>query len=123
MLVVTGKYKLHVTDDGRILKCTASVKDCVYSNSADGNRHFDANDMESASRKSAEILNKKYNKFSVHKKPGKISDRIKNGQNLGGASLNLDNLKNRKIRDMSLNPVDLSDEFFSEFNKLTKKVS
>lgn len=58
--------KLHVTDDGRVLPCTASIKACIYGSREDGNRHFTNND--DAEAKASEILLKRYDTFSSFKR-------------------------------------------------------
>lgn len=69
--------RYHVTDDGRVLPCSASVKNCSYSNAEDGNRHF--NNIEEAEQKSAELLLNTYDQFhSVSKKNiDKLSPRVR----------------------------------------------
>lgn len=62
--------KLHVTDDGRVLPCAASIKACTYGSREDGNRHFTNN--ADAEAKASEILLKRYDTLSSFKrKPNK----------------------------------------------------
>lgn len=58
--------KLHVTDDGRVLPCSATIKVCKYGSREDGNRHF--NNSADAEAKAAEILLKRYDTFSSFKR-------------------------------------------------------
>lgn len=44
---------VHVTDDGRIRPCRATIKPCRYLNAVDGNRHFSS--AEEAEAKAAEL--------------------------------------------------------------------
>lgn len=55
------RTRFHVTDDGRVLECNASLKSCTYSSRND-ERHF--NSIEEADRKSAEMLSGRYGKFA-----------------------------------------------------------
>lgn len=58
--------RLHVTDDGRVLRCTASVQSCIYKTREDGDRHFDNN--QEAEAKASEILLSRYDTFSSIKR-------------------------------------------------------
>lgn len=44
--------RLHITDDGRILSCSAEIEDCKYAKNetAESPRHFDIDQMEMAQK-------------------------------------------------------------------------
>lgn len=77
--------KMHVTDDGRVLPCTAKHS-CVYSNAEDGNRHF--TDLEEANAKASALLLSRHTMFSTQRRKNvELPERIKNGERPGNLSL------------------------------------
>lgn len=57
--------QFHVTDEGKVLPCRATIKPCIYSSRAD-ERHFE--NIEDAKSKSTEMLSKAYSPFGSVKK-------------------------------------------------------
>lgn len=102
--------QVHVTDDGRVMNCTASQKLCSYSKREDGNRHFTS--AEEAAAKANELLKSSYQTFNTHRKtirPKRTKSENKNSV----ISVERHSLSNNRF--MPMKPVDLPDEFFSEF--------
>lgn len=109
----------HVTDDGRVLPCSANIKKCSFRNAADGNRHF--SDPEEAQKKATELLLMTYDQFnSVSKKSSetlspRVRRRSKNSSLHLGHSMNLNNSLEDSCFDKVPSVVD--NKHFKDFTK------
>lgn len=106
--------KVHVTDDGRVLPCSAQVN-CIYSNAEDGNRHFF--NMEEAQAKASNLLKSRYELFTTRRKKIELPIRVKNNEIPGSLVMKLDakNLQEDRFALAENNTTD--NENFDDFKK------
>lgn len=107
--------KWHVTDDGRVLSCSAQIQSCTYSKRED-NRHFTSE--EDAQEKASALLQSRYNTFSTQRKKTELPKRIKNDDRPGSLSIDV-GVENDLLEDRfgKMKPIDLPEEHFSDFLK------
>lgn len=68
--------KVHVTDDGRVLRCVAEIRDCDFGD----DRHFAKNDTD-AYRKAESIMQERYETLATVKSSSRkvdIAPRVRN---------------------------------------------
>lgn len=106
----------HVTDEGRVMPCRASVEVCKYGD-RDDNRHF--TNEEEANSYSSVFLSQRYEMFNTqNRNVSQLPNRIKNYDRPGNLSLGLDNDPCLSINRFGrMNPDNLPEEFFSDFRK------
>jgi len=105
--------KLHVTDDGRVLACSAQ-QSCIYSKREDGNRHF--NNEQEANDKASALLQSRYTMFSTQRKKAELPQRIKNPDRPGDLSLDLGDDDCLTINRFGrMKPVDIPKQHFEDF--------
>ena len=85
--------KIHITDDGRLLACSADIQECKYAKeeTSDYPRHFDENDVQKATFYKEKLMKKKYGAF--HQPVAKLSERKKSLTSFENSSRTLHNIE------------------------------
>ena len=113
--------RLHITDDGRILPCSAGIEPCKYAKeeTPENPRHFDTNDRAAAEKQLEIIMKKEHGDFPEANK--KLKER-KKSENDFEHSLRIKEIDAGLLNDRfsrTPNPAEMiASDGFSNFRNL-----